>query len=294
MKTIQLEYKDIKKFNEHLTLCLGYFDGVHLGHQKLISEAVKRSKYKVGVLTFDKPISSFIDNGKSLEVITSLDDRFKVISRLNADYYFVLHIDKDFLNLSVDDFLSLLEKMNVKEIYVGEDYRFAKDAKGNINDLKKRFKTNVVSLVNENDKKISTQDIVNSLKNGDLVLTKTLLGRNYLISGVVSKGKQLGRTIGYPTMNLKTFSNYVLPKFGVYKTIAYLNGVPHNSITNVGIKPTINGSSATIEVYIPNFSGEVYDENLAVEFIEFIRSEIKFSSLEELKNQIDKDIKKVI
>lgn len=294
MRTIQLEYKDIKKFNEPLTLCLGYFDGVHLGHQKLISEAVKSSKYKVGVLTFDKPISSFIDNGKSLEVITSLDDRFKVISRLNADYYFVLHIDKDFLNLSVDDFLSLLEKMNVKEIYVGEDYRFAKDAKGNINDLKKCFKTNVVSLVNENDKKISTQDIVNSLKNGDLVLTKTLLGRNYLISGVVSKGKQLGRTIGYPTMNLKTFSNYVLPKFGVYKTITYLNGVPHNSITNVGIKPTINGSSPTIEVYIPNFSGEVYDENLAVEFIEFIRSEIKFSSLEELKNQIDKDIKKVI
>lgn len=293
MRTIQLDYKNIESTNEDIAICLGYFDGVHLGHQKLISEAVKNSKYKVSVLTFDKPISSLINNGKSSEIITSLDDRFKVISRLNADYYFVMHIDNEFLNMSSNDFISLLKKLNVKEVYVGEDFRFGKDAKGSINELKESFKTTIVELLSKNNKKISAQDIIKYLKNGELAEAKVLLGRNYLISGVVGKGKGIGHIIGFPTMNLKTFSNYVLPKFGVYKTIAYLDNVPHISITNVGIRPTVNGEYPTIEVYIPGFNEDAYDRNLSVEFLEFIRPEMKFSSLNELKRQIQNDLKKV-
>lgn len=293
MRTIQLDYKNIESLNEDIAICLGYFDGVHLGHQKLISEAVKNSKYKVSVLTFDKPISSLINNGKSSEIITSLDDRFKVISRLNADYYFVMHIDNEFLNMSSNDFISLLKKLNVKEVYVGEDFRFGKDAKGSLNELKENFKTTIVELLSKNNKKISAQDILKYLKNGELKEAKVLLGRNYLISGVVSKGKGIGHTIGFPTMNLKTFSNYVLPKFGVYKTIAYLDNVPHISITNVGIRPTVNGEYPTIEVYIPGFNEDAYDRNLSVEFLDFIRPEMKFSSLNELKRQIQNDLKKV-
>lgn len=294
MKTIQLDYKNIEPFKEKLSLCLGYFDGIHIGHQKLVSEASKNSKYKVGLLTFNVPVSSFIDNGKAKEVISSLDDRFKILSRFNIDYYFVMHIDKDFLNMSSEQFISLLEKFGVKELFIGEDYRFGKMAKGNPQDLSKHFDTHVVSLLNEGNKKISTESIIKHIKNGELEESKVLLGRNYMISGIVSKGNGIGHTIGFPTMNLKTPVDYVLPKYGVYKTIAYLDNIPHISLTNVGIKPTINGDTPTIEVHIPGFKDDAYGRNLSIEFIEFIRPEIKFSSLEELKKQISEDIKKVL
>lgn len=293
MRTIQLDYKNINEFKEELTLCLGYFDGIHIGHQKLISDAVKNAKYKIGVMTFDRPISTLIENGKSKETITSLDDRFKVLSRFNLDYYFVLHIDRDFLNLTKDEFIKLLKKLNVKELFVGDDYHFGYKAEGNIDDLSKHFETHIIKSLKNGDKKISVQSIISNIRNGELDKAKELLGRNYMISGVVGKGRGLGRTIGYPTMNLKTFSNYVLPRYGVYKTIAYLDNIPHISITNVGIKPTIGSNEPTIEVHIPGFKGNAYGKNLAIEFLEFIRPETKFSSTEELKIQISKDLLKV-
>lgn len=293
MKTILIDYKSIKANTNNLTLCLGYFDGVHLGHQKLIKEARKNTKGNLGLLTFDEPISSFIDNGKSKEVITSLDDRFKIISKLGVDFYYVMHIDKDFLNLSKDDFIDLLKKLNVTSIYVGEDYLFGKNKEGKIENLKEQFDTHVVTLLNEKGEKISTQKILSLLKDGNIKSANELLGHNYLISGYVSKGKGIGKTIGYPTMNLSAKTNYVLPKFGVYKTIAYINNIPHSSITNVGIRPTFAGENPTIEVYLPNFDRNIYGESLSIEFIDFIREEKKFSSPLELQKQIELDVEKI-
>lgn len=293
MRTLQLDYKNIDQINEKLTLCLGYFDGIHLGHQKLILEAVKTGKYKVGVLTFDKPVSTFINNGKSTEVVTSLDDRAKALARLGVDYYLVLHIDEDFIKLSKDKFIELLKKLNAQELFFGLDYRFGYMAQGSPTDLEKEFLCHEVSLLSENNKKVAIQDIIKHIKDGDLEYVKTLLGRNYLISGVVEKGNGIGHTIGFPTMNLKMSTNYVLPKYGVYKTIAYVDNLPHLSLTNVGVKPTVGGNSPTIEVHIPGLNIDAYGSSLALEFIEFIRPEIKFSSLEELTSQIKLDMKKI-
>ena len=294
MKTILLDYKNVSANVENLSICLGFFDGVHLGHQKLIKEARKHTKGTLGLLTFDNAVSTFLDNDKSRRVLTSLDDRFKIISKLGVDFYYVLHIDKDFLSLSAIDFVELLKKLNVKEVYVGSDYVFGRNRSGNIELLKKHFKTNVIDLVNEDNKKISTQEIVTLLENGEVERANKLLGHNYVMSGSVAKGKGIGRIIGFPTMNINLAANYVYPKYGVYKTIAYVSNVPHVGITNVGINPTIGGSNITVETHLPHFEKEVYGETIYLEFLDFIRPEIRFKSLAELKAQIEEDVKKVI
>ena len=293
MKTVLIDYRNISPKVDKLSIILGYFDGVHLGHKYLIEEARKYAKYPLAILTFDKPVSSLIKNGKNPCVLTSLDDRFKIISKLGVDYYYLLHIDKDFLNLSDIDFIDILKKMNVKEVFVGEDFRFGKDRIGKVETLLDFFDVHKADLKKINGDKISSQEIKNNLEIGKVDEVKKMLGRNYQITGSIVHGKGIGHQIGFPTLNVKPSTNYVLPRFGVYKTIAYLNGIPHLSITNVGVNPTIDvGNIPIIEVHLKHFEEEKYT-SVAVEFIEFIRPEIRFSSLEELQKQIEKDTKKV-
>ena len=293
MKTVLLDYRNLKANTSELAICLGFFDGVHLGHKKLIEEARKATKGTLGVLTFDNSVSSFIKNNKSERVLTSLDDRFKIISKLGVDFYYVMHIDKDFLSLSAEDFIDLLKKMNVKEVFVGSDYCFGKNRSGDYRLLEKHFKTTVVELLNDNNEKISTQEIVSLIESGEIKEANRLLGHNYMVSGSVMQGKGIGRKIGFPTMNIKLATNYVYPRFGVYKTIAYLSNVPHIGICNVGVNPTVNGKEVTIEVHLPHYEKSTYNESISLEFLDFIRPEKKFDSLDELKAQITKDIKEV-
>ena len=294
MKTILVDYNNpISKF-ESLSLCLGYFDGVHLGHQSLIRFARKNAKYPLGLLTFSKPISTFVDNGKSKDVLTSLDDRFKIISRFELDYYFVLQIDKKFTELSDLDFIEVLKTMNVKEIFVGQDFRYGRKASGSIETLKKYFEVHVIDIENVNGEKISSSKISNLLQEGQLEEANDLLGHNYSIVGSLVSGTHIGTKLGFPTLNIKMADNYVLPKFGVYKTICYVDNVPHVSITNVGVKPTVGGDfEPGVEVHLKDCKEKISGDVIVVEFLKFIRPEIKFSSLEELKAQISKDIKEV-
>ena len=293
MKTFLLDYKNPTERFDALSICLGYFDGVHLGHQALIKYARKNAKHILGLLTFSKPISTLIDNGKVQEVLTSLDDRFKIISKLGVDYYYLFKIDKDFLNLSDIDFIDILKKLNVKEVFVGEDFSFGKNRHGNVSTLSDFFDVHKVDLLNDDNRKISSQDIKNFIETGNMNAAKKLLGRNYQITGSIITGKGIGHTIGFPTLNLKMADNYVLPRFGVYKTIAYLDGTPHLAITNVGVNPKIDvGNIPIIEVHLKDYEDRKYS-TIAVEFIEFVRDEIKFSNLNELKNQIALDVKKV-
>ncbi len=293
MKVVHIYYQNITAKVEHLSMILGYFDGVHLGHQHLIKTARKMAKHPLAILTFDRPVSSLMNNGKNSEVLTSLDDRFKMISKLGVDYYYLFHIDKEFLNLSSDDFIDILKKLNVEEVFAGEDFHFGKNRSGDTNLLKDYFDVEVVDLLKENGEKISSQEIKELLMIGRLKEANDLLGHNYQISGTPITGKGIGHKIGFPTINVKMNDNYVLPKFGVYKTICYLDGVPHLSICNVGINPTVDmGNLPSIEVHLKDFENYSYS-NINVEFLEFIRPEIKFSSLDELKNQIENDTKKV-
>ena len=294
MKTILLDYKRPTQRFDALSICLGYFDGVHLGHQSLIKYARKYSKHTLGLLTFSKPISTLVDNGKNTCVLTSLDDRFKIISKLGVDYYFVTQIDKEFTELSDLDFIEMLRKMNVKEIFVGKDFRYGARAKGTISTLKDYFDVFDIDIKEVDGQKISTQEIENLIAEGKIERANDLLGHNYCVTGSLVSGKHIGRTLGFPTINLKLSDNYILPKYGVYKTICYVDNVPHIGITNVGVKPTIGDNfEPSTEIHLKNFNGEVVGDVISVEFLKFIRPEIKFSSLQELKAQISKDIKEV-
>ena len=292
MKTILLDYKKPTARFDALSMCLGYFDGVHLGHQALIKYARKNAKHILGLLTFSKPISTLVDNGKTKEILTSLDDRFKIISKLGVDFYFVTQVDKEFTELSDLDFIEMLRKMNVKEIFVGKDFRYGAKAKGTISTLKDYFDVQVIDIENVNGEKVSTQKIDKLLLEGNIKEANDLLGHNYSVVGTIVSGTHIGTEIGYPTLNLKLSDNYVLPKFGVYKTICYVDNVPHVSITNVGVKPTVGDHfEPGIEVHLKDFKGEIKGDVIYLEFLQFIRPEMKFSSKEELKNQIAKDIK---
>ena len=295
MIKIDLDYKSIKSSETPISICLGYFDGLHLGHISIINEAKKRSEYPLSVLSFDKPISKLIDNHKSKEVLTSIKDREIYLNRLGMDYLYIINIDKDFINLSPESFIEILKKINVKHVFVGKDFTFGKDAKGDVKLLKKFFKVDVVDILTKEGEKVSTQNIISLIKDGNISKANTLLGRAYQISGTIIKGHGLGKSIGFPTANIKLSDEYVLPKFGVYKTLAYISGIPHISITNVGIHPTVNKENKPlIEVHIPNYIGEDYDKTIYLEFIDFIREERKFDSLEELKIQISNDIKTIL
>ena len=294
MKTILLNYKRPTERFDELSICLGYFDGVHLGHQTLIKYARKYAKYTLGLLTFSKPISTLVDNGKNTRVLTSLDDRFKIISKLGVDYYFVTQIDKAFTELSDLDFIEMLRKMHVKEIFVGKDFRYGAKAKGTISTLKDYFDVYDIEIKEVDGQKISTQEIEKLIEEGKIENANDLLGHNYCITGSLVSGKHIGTRIGFPTLNLKLSDNYVLPKYGVYKTICYVDNVPHIAISNVGVKPTIGvGFEPGIEIHLKDFKGEIKGDVINVEFLKFIRPEMKFSSLEELKSQIAKDIKEV-
>ncbi len=293
MKVVHIYYNNISAKVDDLSLILGYFDGVHLGHQELIKRARKYAKHPLAILTFDKPVASLINNGKNSEILTSLDDRFRIISKFGVDYYYLFHIDKDFLNLSDVDFVEILKKLNVREVFIGEDFRFGKGRKGTPDTLKDYFDVDVSKLLEINDEKVSSQNIKNLLEVGKIDEANSLLGHNYQVSGTIVSGKKIGRLIGFPTLNLKLSDNYVLPRYGVYKTIAYIDGIPHLSITNVGVNPTIDaGDIPTIEVHLKEYEDGDYS-SLSLEFLEFVRPEIKFNSLDELKSQIESDVKKV-
>ena len=294
MKTILLDYRKPTERFDALSICLGYFDGVHLGHQTLIKYARKNAKHILGLLTFSKPISTLVDNGKTKEVLTSLDDRFKIISKLGVDFYFVAQVDKEFTKLTDLEFIEMLRKMNVKEIFVGRDFRYGAKAQGTISTLKDYFDVSVIDIENVNGEKVSTQKIDSLLLEGNVKEANDLQGHNYTVVGTIVSGTHIGTELGFPTLNLKLTDNYVLPKFGVYKTICYIDNVPHISITNVGVKPTVgDGFKPGIEVHLKDFKGEPKGDVIHLEFLKFIRPEMKFSSLEELKSQIGKDVKEV-
>ncbi len=291
MKTYQLYLDKLEVPSDKIAICLGYFDGVHLAHKEIIKKAVTCSNYKVALLTFDRPLSTLLNNNKSKEVLTSLDDRFRIIDRLGVDYYYILHINPEFINLTKYDFIDILHKLNVQEIYDGEDYTFGKNKEGNNTFLKQYFKIYEMPLLKSGGHKISSQEIIALLKNGEVKKANLLLGQNYLVSGSVKEGLHNGEKFGFKTANLKLNTNYVIPKFGVYKVIAYLDGVPHLAVANVGVHPSIEKiNEPIIEVHIPNFDEEIYGKNLSVEFLDFLRPEIKFNSLDELIKQITKDV----
>ncbi len=289
MQKIILGVDELPQSN-HLTLLLGNFDGVHLGHYELVKDAKRNGEGELGVMLFDHNPAVFLKR-KSTKILTSLEDKIRIFASYGFDYVFVLPLSETLLKKSKDDFIhDYIEPLNPALLVVGEDYSFGAEGKGTANDLSEKYPTDVISLKTINGVKIGTQEIIHLLEEGKIKEANEFLGRPYEIHGTVINGFHNGNKVGFPTANLSLSSPYVIPRSGVYKTLAYVRGIPHLSMTNIGDNPTFGLlDHRTIETYITNFHENIYDETLYLEFVSYLRGERKFASLEELIEQLKKD-----
>ncbi len=274
--------------------CIGAFDGVHLGHQALVKMA-KSISSKYQILTFDPVPKKYFDHMHKL--LTTKDMKLDILSIYEPDSVIVLNFE-DVKDLSPKDFCNLLEKkLNTKSIVVGNDFKFGKNRQGDVDFLIGYFGKSNVHVLNDyilDDSKISSTLIKSSIKEGKLDLANQYLGYLFKIKGRVEHGNRIGREIGYPTANIEVDKNLITPKFGVYEVVVKKDDKTYKGVMNIGNRPTVsNDLKLSYEVHILNFDEEIYDSILEIEFVSFIRDEIKFENIEKLKNQIEIDIKSI-
>ncbi len=291
-----------KKYKKSIIL-IGNFDGLHSGHQKLFELAKKyKTKYesKVGVVTFD-PIPKMFFNTKIKNYrISNFSQKVIYLKKFGVDFVINKKFDRNFSKITYYKFIKdiLSKKLRSKFIFVSNNFRFGHKREGDVAILKKYEKDFGYNLINptplmKNKKIISSTIIRKLLEEGKLSKANTFLKRNWEIEGKVQKGRMMGQKIGFPTCNID-IGNYVIAKPGVYAVNTRINKRKklYKGIANLGYRPTFNQKKILLEVNIFNFSGNLYNKKLSVEFLKFIRGEKKFKGISELKNQIKKDILK--
>ncbi len=281
-------------------LTIGNFDGLHTGHRKLISVVKECSqKYKLdsAVLSFTPHPMSTLTDDSHFQTITSPEEKSFLLQDIGIDFYIEYPFDKDFSMIGPECFVEeiLFKQLRCKVIVVGKGYRFGKNRKGSYEMLCELGKKNGVSVigcdhVEENGKKVSSSKIRKLISQKEFGQIEKYLTRPYFIMGKVLHGKKLGRTIGFPTVNLTPYKNKVLPPCGIYFTKTKFDGTEYYSVTNIGDNPTVNGETTVIETYIFGFDGDLYGKTVWIDFYKFLRDEIKFQSVEQLKERITMDI----
>lgn len=303
-----MEIIDLNNFEENIYetgIALGNFDGIHVGHQYLIKDNIKKAKdknLKPSVLLFKNHTKTLLGNKESskLEIITPYDQKLNILAELGIEVIYTINFDKSIMKLSPEEFVKdiLINRLKAKLVTVGFDYRFGHKAAGDSEYLlflgeKEGFQVNIIKPIYVNNEVVSSTRIRNLIKSGYIKKANNLLGRDYFIIGKVIKGKSRGSKMGYPTANLKLDNNYIIPKIGVYKTITLLDTKEYTSLTNIGYNPTFNENELKIENYILDFSGDLYNKFIEVKFVEFIRDDIKYNTTTELIKQIEKDVEYV-
>ncbi|MEO8074283.1 MAG: bifunctional riboflavin kinase/FAD synthetase [Acidobacteriota bacterium] len=280
-------------------LTLGVFDGLHLGHQKIMETVVNRAEVVGAIptaITFDPHPRAVLYPENSPPLLQTLDQRLANFEVIGIEQAIIVRFDKKFANQDAEKFLREIihERLQAKEVYLGHGFAFGKNRGGNIELLRKMseelgFCADEVAEVKIRDQRISSSKIRELLKDGKVNLVRRMLGRPYGVEGVIIRGDRRGHTIGFPTANLKP-KNRVIPKYGVYATATLIDGIWKKSITNVGIRPTFEGGKEpSIETYVFDFDGDLYGDVLRVRFLHRIRDERKFNGIDELKAQITKD-----
>ena len=294
--------KDSVSFNpkKKTIVTVGTFDGVHLGHQKIIEQLVARAKEKeceATLLTFDPHPRKVLQPDAPIALIQSLEERAATLAELGLKHLVVQPFTRAFSQYSAKKYVKeiLIGLLNIEGIIIGYNHRFGKNRTADVNDLKhfgKEFGFSVTQINAEalNDISISSTKIRTSLKEGDVVTANAFLGHPFTLSGKVVEGKQKGRTIGFPTANIAVASpDKIIPKQGVYAVRVGIKNNQHLGMMNIGTNPTVNGHQTSIEVHVFDWSGDLYNQTLEVALIDRIRDEIKFDSLDALKNQLEKD-----
>ena len=288
-----LNLNEILEANPDVT-CIGAFDGVHLGHQALINMA-KSISSKYQILTFDPVPKKFFNNMHKL--LSTKDMKVDLLSRFSPESIIFLNFE-DVKDLIPEDFCNILNnKLNTKSIVVGKDFKFGKNREGDVNFLIKYFGNSNVHVLNDyvvNDSKISSTLIKSTINEGKLELANQYLGYSFKLKGKVEHGNRMGHKIGFPTANINVDVNIVTPKFGVYEVDVTKADKTYKGVMNIGNRPTVsNDLKLSYEVHILDFDEDIYGSFLKVEFVSFIRDEIKFDNIEELKNQISIDIESI-
>ena len=295
-------YNNANLINKHLNgvIAIGNFDGLHLGHQKVINEArlkAKKLKLPLGVMTFEPVPVMFFSKKLKNHRINSLQQKKSQLEKLKLDFLIIIKFNKKFSSLTAEEFIKkiIYKKTKCKYLYVSKNFKFGFKRRGNIQTLKKfekkfNYKNIITKPFKKNKKTISSTFIRKKIRAGKIELINKLLNRDWFVEGKVIKGKKRGRKIGFPTCNM-SLNNYVIPKLGVYAVKVSIKGLIKNGVANIGYRPTFNGQNLLLETNIFGINKNLYNKAISISFKKFIRSEKKFKNFEYLKKQIKLDIK---
>lgn len=283
---------------EPTVISLGKFDGIHRGHELLLEELMKRKKDGLAtvIFTFDVPPKKTLLEEEQ-KVLTTNEEKMHMFDFFGIDYLIECPFTPEVMNMEAEDFIQMLvERLSVKCIVAGEDFCFGHNRRGNHQMLKAfadklSYEAVIFPKMKEEERDISSTYVREEIAEGRIEMANKLLGYPYFISGTVKHGNKIGRTIGFPTINLIPAENKLLPAFGVYITKVLIDGIVYHGVTNVGRKPTIEGNNPIgIETHILDFDRDVYEQVVTITFIKRIREERKFDNIEALLEQLRKDV----
>ncbi len=288
---------------EHLTaITIGTFDGVHVGHRKILKRLVKNaatSQLKSLVLTFFPHPRMVLQEQAGIKLLNTLDEKSKILDGLGLDYLVIHPFTKAFSRLSATDFVRdlLVNSLKAKKIVIGYDHRFGRNRTANINDLiafgnTLDFDVEQISAQEIDEVSVSSTKIRKALESGDVLTANKYLGYNYMLTGTIKKGKGLGRQLDFPTANLHIGETYKLvPKNGAYVVRCKINGIVVHGMMNIGYNPTVLGTEKSIEVHFFDFEQDLYGQKIQIDILERLRDEHKFDSIDTLKEQLAEDKK---
>lgn len=293
-------YEDNGKIEYASAVCLGNFDGVHTGHMEIIRTLLNEAKEKnlrAVMLTFRIHPENYVSGTEKTKLITDEKTKFNILAETGLDALYLNEFDASIKNMDPEEFIKniLIEKMKAKVLVAGFNYRFGKDRKAGAEELlgygnEYGIKVIIVPAVYYEGQIVSSTLIRDKLGKGLIEQANGMLGRRYAITGTVVAGKKRGSRIGFPTANIKPDSGIKYPGRGVYVTKTHCGGRNYVSVTNIGVNPTVGGSRTVIETHVMNYTEEMYNKEISVEFFHKIRDEIKFNSISELHSRIKADI----
>jgi riboflavin kinase / FMN adenylyltransferase len=276
----------------------GTFDGVHLGHQKILNrirEIARSIQGETVLITFwPHPRLVLYPQEHQLRLLSTFEEKTKLLRQFGIDHLITIPFTKEFSQLTSEEFIRkvLVEKLQTRKLVIGYDHRFGKNREGSFDYLKSHgqdfgFELEEISRQDVDEIGVSSTKIRKSLESGDVKTAGSYLGRPYELNGLVIKGQQIGRSIGFPTANIHIPNDYkLIPKDGVYAVEAQVEGTLYKSMLNIGNRPTVDGTKKTVEANLFDFQGDLYNKQITVYFREYIREERKFENLEALKNQL--------
>ena len=283
-------------------LTLGTFDGVHIGHKKILNKLTQNTEnetYESLVLTFFPHPRMVLQEDSDIKLLNTIAEKIDLLEKIGIENLVIHPFDETFSRLTAEEFVSsiLVDQFHIHKIIIGHDHRFGRNRTADIDDLiafgkQYDFEVEQISVQEINEISVSSTKIRNALLEGNMALANEYLGYEYFLTGNIIQGKQLGRTIGFPTANLKIEENYkLIPQNGVYIVKSIINEETVFGMMNIGFNPTVEGQKQSIEIHYFDFNADLYNQKISVSILHRIRSEQKFESVELLKEQLEKDKK---